>query len=77
MTTKKITKSITAVLAVATVLAAGLAILPDSVQNAEANPCEVIGAAIEDSKIYTDCEIVGSVDIVEPHEIEEEEEEEE
>jgi hypothetical protein len=67
MTTKKITKSITAVLAVATILAAGLAILPDSVQIAEANPCEVIGAAIEDSKIYTDCDFVGSLDIKEPH----------
>jgi hypothetical protein len=65
MTTKKITKSITAVLAVATVLAAELAIFPDSVQNAEANPCEVT-AVMENSEISTNCEFDGDVVIVEP-----------
>jgi hypothetical protein len=41
MTTKKTTVLMEAVLAVATVLAAGLAALPGSVQKAQANPCSV------------------------------------
>jgi hypothetical protein len=36
---KKTTVLMAAVLAVATVLAAGLAVLPSSVQEAQANPC--------------------------------------
>jgi hypothetical protein len=36
---KKITVLMAAVLAVATVLAAGLTVLPSSVQEAQANPC--------------------------------------
>jgi hypothetical protein len=39
MTSKKTTVLMAAVLAVATVLAAGLAALPGSVQEAQANPC--------------------------------------
>jgi hypothetical protein len=39
MTTKKTTVLMAAVLAIATVLAAGLAALPGSVQEAQANPC--------------------------------------
>jgi hypothetical protein len=39
MTIKKTTVLMAAVLAVATVLAAGLAVLPSSVQDAQANPC--------------------------------------
>ena len=39
MTTKKTTVLMAAVLAVATVLAAGLTVLPSSVQEAQANPC--------------------------------------
>jgi hypothetical protein len=40
---KKITVLMAAVLAVATVLAAGLAALPGSVQEAQANPCSIDG----------------------------------
>ena len=39
------------VLAVATVLAAGLAILPDAVQNAEANPCSVVNTDAVESEL--------------------------
>jgi hypothetical protein len=39
MSTKKTTVLMAAVLAAATVLAAGLAVLPNSVQEAQANPC--------------------------------------
>jgi hypothetical protein len=39
MSTKKTTVLMAAVLAVATVLAAGLTVLPASVQEAQANPC--------------------------------------
>ena len=39
MSTKKTTVLMAAVLAVATVLAAGLTLLPSSVQEAQANPC--------------------------------------
>jgi hypothetical protein len=41
MTTKKTTVLMAAVLAVATILAAGLVALPGSVQEAQANPCSV------------------------------------
>jgi hypothetical protein len=39
MNIKKTTVLMAAVLAVVTVLAAGLVVLPDSVQDAKANPC--------------------------------------
>jgi hypothetical protein len=39
MTSKKTTILMGAILAVATVLAAGLTVLPSSVQEAQANPC--------------------------------------
>jgi hypothetical protein len=39
MTLKKTTVLMAAVIAVATVLAAGLTVLPSSVQEAQANPC--------------------------------------
>jgi hypothetical protein len=38
---KKTTALMAAVLAVATVLAAGLTVLPSSVQEAQANPCSI------------------------------------
>jgi hypothetical protein len=41
MTSKKTTVLMAAVLAVASVLAAGLAALPGSVQEVQANPCSV------------------------------------
>ena len=41
MTSKKTTVLMAAVIAVATVLAAGLTVLPSSVQEAKANPCSV------------------------------------
>ena len=41
MTTKKTTVLMAAVIAVATILAAGLVALPGSVQEAQANPCSV------------------------------------
>ncbi|MFZ0647430.1 MAG: hypothetical protein WAM27_04335 [Nitrososphaeraceae archaeon] len=41
MTTKKTTVLMAAVLAVATILAAGLVAFPGSIQEAQANPCSV------------------------------------
>ena len=70
LTIKKTTVLMAAVLAVATVLAAGLAILPDTVQNVEANPCAVDqtgGGGDEDSttEIDTTCEVFGNVEVEE------------
>ena len=45
MTTKKTTVLMAAVLALATILAAGLTVLPSSVQEAQANPCSVNSVA--------------------------------
>jgi hypothetical protein len=59
---------IAAMLAVATVLAAGLTVLPSSVQEAAANPCstEVEGGAGEvDTEYNCDFEGIGSLEIFE------------
>jgi hypothetical protein len=59
---------IAAMLAVATVLAAGLTLLPSSVQEAHANPCstEVEGGATEvDTEYNCDFEGIGSLEIFE------------
>jgi hypothetical protein len=59
---------IAAMLAVATVLAAGLTVLPSSVQEAAANPCstEVEGGATEVETEYNcDFEGIGSLEIFE------------
>ena len=45
MSTKNTTILMAAVLAVATVLASGLTVLPGSVQEAQANPCSLNAAA--------------------------------
>jgi hypothetical protein len=52
-----------AVLAVATVLAAGLAVLPVSVQHAQANPCEATATL---SDVESHCVFSGFVEIHEP-----------
>jgi hypothetical protein len=59
---------IAAMLAVATVLAAGLIAFPGSIQEAQANPCstEVEGGATEVETEYNcDFEGIGSLEIVE------------
>ena len=59
-----------AVLAVATVLAVGLALLPGSVQDAQANPCSSdtgIEAGFDASvEIHNNCEFYGPTEIEEP-----------
>jgi hypothetical protein len=69
MTTKKTTVLMAAALAVATVLAAGLTVLPASVQEAQANPCSTnnendgnqagvnVGAGGDDER---ECNIIGN-----------------
>jgi hypothetical protein len=52
MSKKQTTVLMAAVLAVATVLAAGLAVLPNSVQEAQANPCAL--EADDDATIEQD-----------------------
>ena len=57
-----------AVLAVATVLAAGLTVLPASVQEAQANPCSTTaqgGSPSEDITLDCDFEGIGSLEIEE------------
>lgn len=53
-----------AILAAATVLVAGLAALPGSVQNAQANPCEVSDSDFSD--VENHCVFSGFVEIEEP-----------
>jgi hypothetical protein len=67
MTTKKPTVLMAAVLAVATVLAAGLAVLPNSVKDAHANPCstEAENSGDVDADFNCDFEGIGSLTIVE------------
>ena len=56
-----------AVLAVATVLAAGLAVLPSSVQDAQANPCgnNVNTPSQSEGNEDYDCKIIGPIEIYE------------
>jgi hypothetical protein len=55
-----------AVLAVATVLAAGLTVLPSSVQEAQANPCSVdADNNANDAELNCDFEGIGSLEIEE------------
>ena len=61
-----------AVLAVATVLAVGLMVLPGSVQEAQANPCSDIGqsnsaffAEEQDNEIDCDWEGIGELEVFE------------
>jgi hypothetical protein len=67
MTIKKTTVLMAAVLAVATVLAAGLVVFPGSVQEAQANPCSVYtgGATVDlgadDADLDCDFEGIGSL----------------
>jgi hypothetical protein len=66
MTIKKTTVLMAAVLAVATVLAAGLVVFPGSVQEAQANPCSVdADNNANDADLDCDFEGIGSIDIVE------------
>ena len=65
---KKTTVLLAAVLAVSTVLAAGLMTLPGSVQEAQANPCSTSaqgGSPSGDTEIDCDFEGIGSLTIVE------------
>ena len=54
-----------AILATATVLVAGLAVLPDSVQNAQANPCAAEGNS---GNVESHCVFSGFVEIEEEEE---------
>jgi hypothetical protein len=60
-----------AALAVATVLAAGLTVLPGSIQEAKANPCSVYtggapeGGDVDDADLDCEFEGIGSIDIEE------------
>ncbi len=67
MTTKKTTVLMAAVLAVATVLAAGLAVLPSSVEDAQANPCSTEAENTGDVETEYNCDFegIGSLTIVE------------
>jgi hypothetical protein len=67
MTTNKKTVLLAAVLAVATVLAAGLAVLPSSVEDAQANPCstETFLSAVVETESNCDFEGIGSLEIEE------------
>ena len=64
MSTKKTTVLMAAVLAVATVLAAGLIVLPGSVQEAQANPCSINQDVERESPTLSsngdqDCDLTG------------------
>jgi hypothetical protein len=56
-----------AVLALATVLAAGLAVLPSSVQEAQANPCSTTEEGDVDVDVDFNCDFegIGSLEITE------------
>jgi hypothetical protein len=45
---KKVTLLMVAILAAATVLTAGLAVVPNTAQNAQANPCSAISIGADD-----------------------------
>ena len=53
---------IAALLAVATVLAAGLTVLPGSVQEAQANPCSIIAQQNGDDNDFSDVEEENELD---------------
>jgi type 1 fimbria pilin len=66
MTIKKTTVLMAAVLAVATVLAAGLVVFPGSVQEAQANPCSVdADSNANDADLDCDFEGIGSIELEE------------
>jgi hypothetical protein len=63
----KKTTLLMAVLAAATVIAAGLLVLPGSLQEAQANPCSGIGATVEfEGDIDTECLFAGDIVIPPP-----------
>jgi hypothetical protein len=64
MNTKKSTL-LMAVIAAATVIAAGLVVLPGSVQEAQANPCSGINAFTTDGDLDTECLFAGDLEISE------------
>jgi hypothetical protein len=65
----KSTVLMAAILAAATVLAAGLAVLPNSVQDAQANPCATdlqTDEGTASSSLTTDereCNLIGNIDL--------------
>ena len=68
MTTKKTTVLMAAVIAVATILAAGLVVFPGSVQEAQANPCSTVvegNAGGVEPEYNCDFEGIGSLEIIE------------
>jgi hypothetical protein len=69
MTTKKTTVLMAAVIAVATVLAAGLVVFPGSIKEAQANPCSVNADGNGADTVTTTgeqvCEFIGPIEIEE------------
>ena len=67
MTIKKTTVLMAAVLAVATVLAAGLVAFPGSIQEAQANPCSTEAENTGDVETEYNCDFegIGSLEIEE------------
>jgi hypothetical protein len=56
-----------AVIAAATVIAAGLVVFPGSVQEAQANPCSAISAnVLGEGDVDTECLFAGDLEITEP-----------
>jgi hypothetical protein len=62
----KKTTLLMAVIAAATVIAAGLVVFPGSVQEAQANPCSQISAGVQDGDVDTECLFAGDLEITEP-----------
>jgi hypothetical protein len=54
-----------AVIAAATVIAAGLVVLPGSVQEAQANPCSEIRTQVRSGDLDTECLFAGDLEITE------------
>ena len=63
---KKTIALMAAVIAAATVIAAGLVLLPGSVQEAQANPCSGIGVSVATGDSDTECLFAGDIEILEP-----------
>ena len=65
---KKTTVLMAAFLAAATVIAAGLVLLPGSVQEAQANPCSGIISSVSEGDSDTECLFAGDLKVFEPPE---------
>jgi hypothetical protein len=64
----KKTTLLMAVIAAATVIAAGLVVIPGSVQEVQANPCSSIFPNVVEGDADTECLFAGDLEITEPPE---------